>query len=152
MIVKKLEECNLKEVLNIQLKKSDMDELALLKYYNSKDAILQSINCSELNNVIFNKRNEVVGIFGLSIDNDKNGIPWLLTTNGIDEIWFEISRYSKKIINNEYLKLSNNKLYNIVSKENKKSIKYLEFIGFKLTEFKENKNFLYFEIKKKKEN
>jgi len=150
IIIKDIKFYDINIIKKIKLKKTDIEELLLLNGNTSiediiKQSILQSIDCR----VIEEKdTSNIIGVFGLGISNENYGIPWLLTTDKIKNNWFNIAKYSKKIINEEYLKLGNNYLYNLISKKNKVNIKYLKFVGFDFQEY--NKDILLFTMNNNK--
>lgn len=149
IIIENINETDLKydDITNIELKKQDIIELGLLGFNDTKSVLDLSIKNSKEVSVISHPKYGIIGVFGLSYTSKDKGSPWLLTTKDIKYCWYDIAKYSKKIINENYL----NKvdlLYNIIDKNNKISIKYLKYIGFKFEEYEPDNRFYLFYMKK----
>lgn len=137
----------LKDVMRLQLKSEDIIELNKLGYKDIPLTLFFCLQYSTINKVLF-VENKLCGILGLNIEKQgENGVPWLLTTDDLYKVNFKAIRETRKYID-EFLEITPY-LYNIIDKENKKSIKWLKYLGFEFSEY--NGDFYKFELRRKKD-
>lgn len=93
-------------------------------------ALVSSVKHSKEANTIIGDDGQVIGMFGYCEYDKNNAIPWLLASDDLPKIVFRFLPESKKWVNGvsrEY-----KCLYNYVHFENKASLRWLKWLGFKL--------------------
>ena len=114
------------EVLNMQLRELDIEELEAATGLNWKDAFKWSIRNSKHTWVIIYNR-KIEGVFGLG-DNDCIGVPWFVATNKFDSFSFAVGKQSKEIIK-MFLEIYPY-LQNYVYAKHFTAIRWLRWLGF----------------------
>lgn len=120
------------EVIDLNLRQADRDELEASSELTVTENIELSLLHSEALWVIVHDLGHIIGIFGLSSTTDTNGdpvgIPWLLTTDELDDFKYAFSKYSMDVVG--YMLSQYSYLHNFVDSRNKKAIKWLRWLGF----------------------
>ncbi len=136
--------------LKENLRQSDVDEVWASHHYKPEEALARCLEDSMMSLTIQN--GQPIGMFGItpvSILSDK-AVIWMLGTDGIDKIKTRFLLNNTKFIKmfHEWYPL----LFNYVDVRNKKSIKWLKFLGAAIGKPEpygiEGKPFQRFEFKK----
>lgn len=77
------------------------------------------------------------------VEDTKMGVPWMLSSENFKPDW-EFIRGSKRFVGEDMFINDTNILCNYISKDNKKTIKWLTWLGFKFTPHPYNNDFLQF--------
>jgi hypothetical protein len=119
------------EYITRNMRQTDIDEIKQGNGLTPRESIEHSIMLSDQSYII--RIGEIpVAIFGL-VQEDKllgAGVPWLLGTDDIDDYPFAFIRAVNGIL--KKMMLSSPGLMNYVHSKNKKSIRMLEHLGFKM--------------------
>lgn len=121
------------EVLNMQLREADKEELEAATGFYWNDALKLAVRNSRHTWVII-YRDKIEGIFGLGDgigglgDEIGHGIPWFVATNKFDSFSFTVGKQSKEIIK-MFLKIYP-RLENYVYSKHFTAIRWLKWLGF----------------------
>lgn len=126
---RKLDKSDITDVLNLDLRQIDKDEAKAMSGISPDIVLLQTIAESEIKYVVIHK-DKIEGVFGLVLG-DRYSIPWFVATDKFKEFKFSFAKESKALAKEMYA-LSNGVLQNYISTQNKDSIKWLEWLGFKI--------------------
>ena len=121
----------------------DIDEVYATSGQSPKTALLSSVMCTD-QLVCYFATEELLGIGGVGLEPDGNGIPWFLRTNYFHS-WKQKNlrsflRSTKSWI--EHMGEIYPAMYNYVDARNKESINWLKHLGFSLTNTVDNYGFL----------
>lgn len=118
----------------INLREADKLEAHAMGYDSLREAIETSLECAYISFVAKGENGETLCIFGLSslTHSEYGRAVWFLGTKEMDNYSREFVYYSKIIIN-EMLK-EHDRLYNYISVENDKSIRWLKRLGASFSE------------------
>jgi hypothetical protein len=131
------------DLLSDNMCQMDKDEVFATSGQSPKTALLSSVMCSDQLICYFDQE-ELLGIGGVGLEPNGEGIPWFLRTNHFD-FW-------KKKNKRSFLKSSRSwiehmgeiypSMYNYIDSRNKESINWIQHLGFDLTETVDNYGFL----------
>jgi hypothetical protein len=131
------------DLLSDNMCQVDKDEVFATSGQSPKTALLSSVMCSDQLICYFDQE-ELLGIGGVGLEPNGEGIPWFLRTNHFD-FW-------KKKNKRSFLKSSRSwiehmgeiypSMYNYIDSRNKESINWIQHLGFDLTETVDNYGFL----------
>ena len=113
------------------MRQDDIDEVWRCNQMTPHDALSESIKASEESYMII-INGEPVGVFGVVSPGMMNiaGVPWMLGTEGVVQHVTVFIRRTSEVIDRMLVKYG--QLYNYVDTKNKKSIRMLRLIGFKI--------------------
>ena len=121
----------------------DKDEVFATSGQSPKTALLSSVSCTDQLICYFDGE-ELLGIGGIGLEPNGDGVPWFLRTNHFDS-W-------KKKNKRSFLKSSRSwiehmgeiypAMYNYIDARNKESMTWLKHLGFRLTNTVDNYGFL----------
>lgn len=114
------------EVLNMQLRELDIEELEAATGWAWKKALQYSVSTSRYTWVII-YRGKIEGVFGLG-DSYRIGVPWFVATNKFDSFSFAVGKQSKEIIK-MFLEIYPY-LQNYVYAKHFTAIRWLRWLGF----------------------
>lgn len=122
------------EVLNLKLREEDAQEVYSSSLLTPKEAIASSIDCGGYLYVIKEGRT-IIAIFGVSILDYETGIPWLLGSNRLHEIKYQIIKYSKTVLKVLMYPDNIKCLTNYISTTHQPAtVKWLKWLGFTMTD------------------
>lgn len=124
--IKEYDYSYLEQCRNLKLKDSDVEEMkAINPDATTSDTISDSLACSDISYMVFND-DILVALFGIRVEDSFN-IIWFLSSDMslTKRSFLKDSKDVLDIITREYGTVSN-----IVSTDNKESIKYLKFLKF----------------------
>jgi len=121
----------------------DKDEVYATSGQSPKTALLSSVMCSDQLVCGFDQK-KLIGIGGIGLEPNGNGIPWFLRSNYF-HLWKKknlrsFMRSTRSWI--EHVGESYPAMYNYVDVRNKESINWLKHLGFRLTNTVDNYGFL----------
>jgi len=117
------------EVLALDLRQADKDELVAAYGTTPTAVISESITLSPLTWVIIH-REKIVGIFGVAQHRayPNVGVPWLLATDELKKIQFIFAKTSRDIV--EVMLAGYDILSNVVDTRHTDAIRWLKWLGF----------------------
>ena len=121
----------------------DKDEVFATSGQSPKTALLSSVMCSD-QLVCYFATDELLGIGGVGLEPNGEGIPWFLRTNYFNSWKKKNLRSFIKSTRSwiEHMGESYPAMYNYVDARNKESINWLQHLGFRLTNTVDNYGFL----------
>ena len=113
------------EVINLQLRQSDIDEIRASSGLTPKEALIISLSVVPTGDLfVVIHDNKIEGVFGV----ETNGVVWFLATDKFKEFAYSFAKESKKWVQVMLEKYSF--LHNYVSIHHQESIQWLEWLGF----------------------
>jgi len=131
------------DILSDNMCQVDKDEVYATSGQSPKTALLSSVMCSDQLFCYF-ATDELLGIGGVGLEPNGDGIPWFLRTNYFNSWKRKNLRSFIKSTKSwiEHMGESYPAMYNYVDVRNKESINWLQHLGFDLTETVDNYGFL----------
>jgi ribosomal protein S18 acetylase RimI-like enzyme len=121
------------DVLFMELRESDIKELKDSTGNSPREALANIINSADVLKVFVDEYDRILAVYGVKeIETNIGTIFFLATEEFTEEHPIEFLRMSKVAV--EELLKSFEVLFNYVSSENKKSIKWLKWLGFEVYE------------------
>lgn len=122
-----LEDC---AILAPKMRQQDAKEVWHSNGASPLEALVMSFKDCEENHTIIDDEGEVIGMFGCgTVHNTRIGVPWLLASDKLPKITKQFLPQSKEWI--ESLHDRHDMLFNYVHAENRISIRWLKWMGFK---------------------
>jgi hypothetical protein len=123
-------DADLSEVLNMQLRPEDKEELKASTGLEPREALSLSIANSKITWVVIHKE-KIAAIFGLGESQLSNvGVPWLLATEQFTEFSFKFARHCREVF--KVMKSYYPILINYVYSLNSQTIQWLVWLGFRI--------------------
>lgn len=120
---------DLQSIFALDLREADVEEIKASTGYNPVEALRFSIDLSEKVWVVIHE-DKIEGVFGV-VRKETGGVPWFVATDKFKEFRWTFAKESKKLV--KELLEEYGTLANFVMASHKESIKWLEWLGFKLS-------------------
>ena len=140
--VKSFEPCFI-DLLADNMCQVDKEEVFATSGQSPKTALLSSVMCSD-QLICYFATDELLGIGGVGLEPNGEGIPWFLRTNYFNS-WKKKNKRSFLKSSRSWIKHMGEiypAMYNYVDARNKESITWLKHLGFRLTNTIDNYGFL----------
>lgn len=117
------------EFIIANIRDEDIAEIAALDGGNARDALFETPDLDK-NAWVWERQGRVHAIFGVNPveDRDRVGVIWMLATKTFDDHFMAFAAACKVVV--EEMIKDYEYIFNYVSVENKKSIKWLKWLGF----------------------
>lgn len=116
-----------------KLRRADVEELKAVGKHNATKALIDSldISVSAWTGIYDGKPAFIFGVADCP-NHEKVGIPWMMGTPALDKCAKEFIKINPKYIN--YMRKRYNILINFVDVRNKRAIRWLEWLGFEMSD------------------
>lgn len=117
------------EYIVAHIRKEDADEIAALDGGNARDALAETPDMDK-NAFVWEREGKVHAIFGVNPveGREKVGVIWMLAADTFDDHFMAFAAACKAVV--EVMIKDYEYIFNYVYVENKKSIKWLKWLGF----------------------